>query len=140
MTTQATDPDVAALLELHARDRQAHLTGDADLLTSGMADHIWEASRGQLTRLPRDDVRERFAAYFATVSYSVWDDLVQPHVAVSPDRSAAWMAIHIEAKVAPRDGGDVMPRGFDSSWIATYEKQDGKWLMVAIASSVAEHN
>jgi len=140
MTTQATDPDVAALLELHARDRQAHLTGDADLLTSGMADHIWEASRGQLTRLPRDDVRERFAAYFATVSYSVWDDLVQPHVAVSADRSAAWMAIHIEAKVAPRDGGDVMPRGFDSSWIATYEKQDGKWLMVAIASSVAEHN
>lgn len=141
MTTQTPDPDIEALLELHARDRQAHLNGDAELLTAAMADHIWEASRGQLTRLSREDVRQRFAQYFEAVRYSVWDDLVQPHVSVSTDRSVAWMAIHIEAKLAPRDAaGDVMPRGFDSSWIATYEKHGGMWAMVAIASSVAEHN
>jgi len=142
MTTKTTDPDVAALLALHAKDRTAHLAGDADLLTSTMADHIWEASRGQLTRLSREDVRERFAAYFSNVAYSVWDDLVQPHVAVSEDRTAAWMAIHIEAKVAPREaGGDgaKQERGFESSWIATYQKHGGTWSMVAIASSVAEH-
>ena len=50
---------------LHDQDRRAHLAGDADLLVAGMADYIWEASRGRLTRLARTDVRDRFAAYFA---------------------------------------------------------------------------
>lgn len=138
----ALDTDTDALLALHAQDRRAHLDGDADLLASGMADHIWEASRGQLTRLTRKDVRDRFARYFETVRYSIWDDLVDPHVSVAGDGLSAWMAVHIEATVLSvgEPGADVAPqtRRFESSWIATYEKEQGRWLMAGISSSVVD--
>ncbi len=131
--------DHDAILALHQQDRRAHLAGDAELLAAGMADYIWEASRGRLTRLARGDVRERFAAYFSGVRYSVWDDLVQPHVAVSSDGSSAWMAVHIEAALSPRDeSADGPQRTFESSWIATYEKQHGGWVMIGISSSVLD--
>ncbi len=45
-----------------------------------MAEFVWEASRGDLNHLSRDEIRERFAAYFATVRYSAWDDRRPPHV------------------------------------------------------------
>jgi hypothetical protein len=129
--------DIAAIHELHELDRKAHLEGNADLLAGGMAEHIWEASRGQLNRIARSDVRDRFAAYFASVRYSVWDDLVQPHVAVSHDGTFAWMAVHIEARLAAVDDPQT-EREFESSWIAMYEKVDGRWLMAGISSSVVD--
>jgi hypothetical protein len=125
------------ILGLHADERRAHLEGDADMLTAAMADHIWESSRGQLTRLTRDDVRSRFAAYFAEVRYSVWDDMTPPHVWVSGDGTSAWMAVHIEARLAAVDDPEA-ERRFESSWIATYEKVAGRWLMAGIASSVVD--
>jgi hypothetical protein len=131
--------DTQLLLELHAQDRRAHLAGDADLLAAGMADHIWEASRGQLTRLARSDVRDRFASYFGAVRYARWDDLLAPHVHVSADGHTSWMAIHIEAEVRAADQAEESPsRRFESSWIATYQKLDGSWRMVGISSSVVD--
>lgn len=104
-----------------------------------MADHVWEASRGGLNRLSRADMRERFRAYFESVRYSVWDDLEPPHVVVSADGTGGWMAVAIEARLGGV-GPDVaaQERAFESSWIATYEKVDGRWLMTAIASSVVD--
>ena len=131
--------DREALLGLHADARRAHLTGDAELLTSTMADHVWEASRGGLNRLTRAELHDRFAAYFSSVSYSVWDDLQPPHVAVAPDGMSAWMAVEIEARLtATGDDGSTREVAFESSWIAVYEKADAAWEMVGISSSVIE--
>ena len=134
-----TGTDRSALLELHARERSAHLSGDADLLTAAMSDHVWEASRGGLNRLPREDIRSRFRAYFAQVRYDVWDDLEPPHVSVSTDAMSAWMAIAIEARMTVRDEqGEERDVAFESSWISTWDKIDGEWRMTGISSSVVE--
>jgi hypothetical protein len=131
--------DQQALLDLHDQDRRAHLAGDAELLTAGMAEHVWEAGRGGINRLSRAEMRERFAAYFGSVRYLVWDDLAPPHVYVSADATAGWMAVAIEARLSALDeSGQPVERAFESSWIATYEKLDGRWLMTGIASSVVE--
>jgi hypothetical protein len=103
-----------------------------------VAEHVWEASRGGLNRLTRTELRDRFAAYFSSVRYSVWDDLEPPHVAVSADGLSAWMAVVIEAKLTATGDNTSREVAFDSSWIAVYEKQDGQWLMVGISSSVVE--
>jgi hypothetical protein len=104
-----------------------------------MADHLWEASRGGLTRLARADVRDRFAAYFESVRYSRWDDLQPPHVAVSADGKSAWMAVEIEARMTSREeSGAEQQVDFESSWIAVYEKVNDSWQMVGISSSVVE--
>lgn len=106
-----------------------------------MAEHIWEASRGGLNRISRSDVRDRFAAYFASVSYSTWDDLQPPHVSVAADGQSAWMAVEIEARLTSGDdAGRQREVAFESSWISVYEKQDGVWLMVGISSSVVDRS
>ena len=104
-----------------------------------MADFVWEVSRGGLNRLSRAELNERFAAYFDSVSYELWDDLEPPHVSVSGDGQHAWMAVAIEARLrAPSSEGRAGERAFESSWISVYEKLGGRWLMVGIASSVVD--
>jgi len=128
-----------ALLDVHRREREAHLTGDAALMASCFAEQIWEAGRGQLTRISRTELEQRFGAYFESVRYSLWDDLQPPHVVVSGDGRQAWMAIHIEARLAELAGGDAgRERAFESAWIAVYERHGDDWLMVGISSSVVD--
>ena len=106
-----------------------------------MAEHVWEASRGALNRLTRTEVRDRFAAYFSSVRYSVWEDLQPPHVSVAADGLTAWMAVEIEGRltaVNPDDASEELR--FESSWISVYEKRDGQWLMVGISSSVVDRS
>jgi hypothetical protein len=131
----ARTADEVALLELHERDRRAHLGGDATLLASGVADVLVDSSRGGVQRLSRDEFRARFADYFERVRYSRWDDLEPPIVSVSPDGSQAWMAVHIGADLTTLD---AEARRFESSWIAAYEKRGDGWLMVGIGSSVID--
>ncbi len=137
-----TDPreaDREALLALHALERRAHLDGDARLLAGVFSEQVWEAGRGQLTLLSRSELEERFAAYFESVSYTVWDDLQPPHVAVSADGTTAWMAVRVEGRMsAAGDGGQRVERAFESAWIATYAKSGAMWQMVGIASSVVD--
>lgn len=104
-----------------------------------MADFVWEAGRGGLNRLSRADMRARFAAYFESVRYSAWDDLEPPHVVVSADGASGWMAVAIDARLSGIGAdGAARERAFASSWIATYEKVEGRWLMTGIASSVVD--
>lgn len=106
-----------------------------------MAEHVWEASRGGLTRLTRTELRDRFAAYFSSVRYSVWDDLQPPHVSVSADGMSAWMAVEIEARLsATAEDGTSRDVKFESSWISVFEHIDGEWRLVGISSSVVERS
>jgi SnoaL-like domain len=132
----ARSADEAALLEIHETARRAHLQGDAAMLTASMDEHIWDSGRGELRFKTRAEMAQQFSQYFHEVKYSRWDNVQPPHVFVSRDGSQAWMAVQIEAqltKLATR-----AELRFRSSWIAVYEKRNGRWLMVGIASSVVD--
>ena len=85
-------------------------------------------------------MEERFRAYFETVRYAVWDDLISPHVWVAEDGRNGWLAVHIEARLTSTDADDSREREFESAWIATYEKINGSWLLTGIASSLVERD
>ncbi len=135
-----TQDDRQALLDIHATERRAHLEGDAALIASVFADDVWEAGRGQLRRESRADAEARFSTYFASVRYSVWDDLQPPHVWISADGQSAWMAIHIEARLVATEGESEQEVAFESAWIAVYEKSAGRWQMVGVSSSLVERD
>jgi len=130
----AADTDTDALLALHRQAREAHLTGNADLLASGTADHLLVISRAKIHRQSREDVRRFFQQYLAETRYSKWDDVLPPEIRLSPDRKMAWMAVHIRAR-AKQAGEDL---NFESAWIATYEKYAGQWRMTTISSSIED--
>jgi hypothetical protein len=130
----AADTDTDALLALHRQAREGHLTGNADLLASGTADHLLVISRAKIHRQSREDVRRFFQQYLAETRYSKWDDVLPPEIRLSPDRKMAWMAVHIRAR-AKQAGEDL---NFESAWIATYEKYAGQWRMTTISSSIED--
>jgi Domain of unknown function (DUF4440) len=130
--------DEAAIIARHEQARKAHLTGDADMLVSGIAEKFIEAGRGKVTEKTREQVRRMFAEYFRVAKYSVWRDTFPPKVTISGDGKMAWMIVGVHGELTVRDEktGKSEPRSFESSWIAALQKIDGTWKMVAISSSV----
>jgi len=138
-STSTLEQGTQSLLAMHARDRQAHLKGDANLLAAGMADQVINVEYGKVEIVTREEMRQQFAQYFDRVKYSSWEDTAPPKVHVSPDGQMAWMVIEIKARLSDRSGPHAgVERGFISSWIATFEKQQGEWRGVGISSGVED--
>ena len=135
-----TSKDEAAIIAGHEQARKAHLTGNADLLASGIAEKFFEAGRGKVTEKTREQVRRMFAEYFKVAKYSVWRDTFPPKVTISGDGKMAWMivGVHGESTLKDEKTGKSEPTSFESSWIAALQKIDGTWKMVGISSSVKD--
>jgi hypothetical protein len=87
-----------AILRLHAREREGHLTGNAELVTSDLGENLNVAENGQVETKTRQDVLNGFSSYLKTVKYSSWDDVSEPVVRVSEDGRMGWAAIQIKAQ------------------------------------------
>ena len=135
-----TSKDEAAIIAGHEQARKAHLTGNADLLASGIAEKFFEAGRGKVTEKTREQVRRMFAEYFKVANYSVWRDTFPPKVTISGDGKMAWMIVGVHGELTVKDEktGKSEPTSFESSWIAALQKIDGTWKMVGISSSVKD--
>lgn len=137
----AQNNDERSLLTIHQRTREAHLKGDAALLTGDMAPEIMDVGRGHFDKQSREQVREHFTTYFKQARYASFDDMVPPSIHVAPDGRSAWMAVQIRANITSTEPGKAPQRiDFQSAWLATYEKQNGQWKMTAIAYSVPPGN
>ncbi|HEX6880949.1 MAG TPA: nuclear transport factor 2 family protein [Terriglobales bacterium] len=133
----AQTKDEQALLAIHQRTREAHLKGDAVLLTSDLASEIMDVGRGQFQKQTREQVREHFSTYFRQAKYASFEDLAAPSIHISADGSSAWMAVQVRAKITMNEPGKTPEQvDFQSAWLSTFEKQNGQWKMTAIAYSV----
>jgi hypothetical protein len=129
--------DEQALLDLHSKAREAHLKGDANLLADGLPEQFMDVGRGKFSWVKREEFRDRFTKVFATRKYSRWDHVVPPIVHISPDGKTGWMAVQLHAELTDHQDGKAPEKiNFDMAWMANYEKQNGKWKMVAISYSV----
>jgi len=136
-----TSNDEAAIIAGHEQARRAHLTGNADLLASGIAEKFIEAGRGKVAEKTRERVRQMFTEYFRVAKYSVWRDTFPPKVTISGDGKMAWMIVGVHGELTVKDEktGKSEPTSFESSWIAALQKIDGTWKMVGISSSVKDN-
>src|SRR5262249_12296928 len=129
------------VLALHEQARKAHLQGDAALLADSVADQLVSVQAGEGETLSRDELRRQFEDRFRKVKYSLWEDVLPPSIHVSSDDKMAWMVIQIHARYRERNGETLgEEHEFRSSWIATFEKQQGRWRMTAISSGVSGKN
>jgi hypothetical protein len=135
--TSQQQKDLEELLCLHAREREAHLKGDADLLVSEIGSRLVQVQDGKVETATAGEIREQFFDRFTRVKYLTWDDVAPPQIRVASDGSMAWVVIQIEARYRDRVGSSLgQEHQFLSSWIATYEKQKSDWRIVGIASGV----
>jgi hypothetical protein len=131
------DNDRAALLKLHAADRDGHLKGDADLLTAPLAANFIEVVGGHAQQMSREDAKQKFLQYLKTVKFTMWDDAADPQITISSDGKLAFMIVQIKAEVAAIDNPESK-RDFSDSAIETFEKGSNGWQMTAIAATAGK--
>lgn len=125
----------AALMAVHAQDRQAHMTTNPQLiLAHAGGEHIYVRD-GQITRKSREQVESDFARVFAGATYQEWDDLEPPIVSVSDDASMGWMIVRTRVRRTVHDGDTQEQQQFVYAGIMTYAKHDGVWVRVANVST-----
>src|SRR5215208_4622460 len=137
--TRASAADRAELLRLHERARTAHLQRRADWLAADWADSIFSISRGGVsigTKGNRARSQAGFQEYFDASTFQAWDDIVPPRIRISPDGQMAYVIVEKRVHLTARDSsGAVQAAKTRFAWLSVYEKQAGKWLLAAIAST-----
>ena len=91
---------------------------------------------GNIRVMSREDVRKQFTEYFRGAEFSAWDDLEPPIIRISPDGKMGWMIVRVRIAYTKTDaGGATSKEDTVMAWMSAYEKHDGKWLLVANATT-----
>lgn len=124
------------LLQLHEQQRVAHLSKNAELLVSLLAENFINVADGKITKPSREESLRRFRPYLERSTFLEWDDVSPPVIRVSDDASMASVIVHKRVRItAPDEKGDSRQDAAVFAWLETYEKRNGKWAITAIAST-----
>ena len=124
------------VLARHAIEREAHMERNVDLLLSLFADDFVMIDGGEVQRPTRAESRERFGTYFRTVKFRKWDDLAPPSIRVSRDGTLASVIVRKEVVLVLADApAEAKGERAVFAWMETWEKRDGRWMLVALCST-----
>ncbi len=133
----AADADKAAILKLHAMDREGHLKGDAELIAAQLAPKVDEVVGGHIKSMTRAEAKQQFEQYLKTVKFTEWEDAADPVIKISSDGQMAWMIVETKAEVAPLENLEEK-HTFSNSSIQTFEKGTDGWHMTSIAATAGK--
>jgi hypothetical protein len=126
----------AELLAVHQAARRAHFDRNVDFIVAGMGTEFTTVHEGMIRVMSREDVRKQFTEYFRGAEFSAWDDLEPPIIRISPDGKMGWMIVRVRIAYTKSDaGGHTSKEDTVMAWMSAYEKRDGKWLLVANATT-----
>ncbi len=127
---------IRELLQLQQQARAAHFGKDARLLVSTFADDFINIRNGKITRPARDESIDRLQAYFDRSEFLEWDDISPPIVRVAQDATMAYVIVHKRVRLkAKNEQGATEEQTTIFAWMETYEKQNGKWVLMAVVST-----
>lgn len=131
--------DLQAIAALHARVLQAHLESDVESLAADEAARSVHSNRGRLNTWTREDLRARLGPYLESTTFTRYEDVRSPVLAVALDGSLGWLACEIEAEGTQRaEDGSVDPVSFGYSWVELLVRRDGVWRRQGTASSARD--
>lgn len=132
---RAQTPAIERLLQLHHRQRVAHVLGDAGLLSDLFADTLIQIDGGAVGAVPHDSARARFARYFAGQRFLEWEDVRPPSIRVSPDE--AWAEVIVEKRVRTVPADTVVDRHEHArfAWMERWRRTGDGWRLASIAST-----
>ncbi|GAA0189559.1 hypothetical protein GCM10009122_50010 [Fulvivirga kasyanovii] len=129
--------EVAKLLLSDELDRKAHMTGDAGLLVSRMADTLVSIQNGQISKASKAQIEEQFSQYFNQVKYRKWDNIAPPAIHISDDGKFASLTINKITETREADSPDSTYMTTTFAWTALYRKENDQWKMFSITSTRA---
>ena len=117
-----------ALLAIHADQRRAHFESDPELLFRNAAEQWTYIRNGQVDRLTRSELVERFRVSFAATEHHEWDDIEPPIIDVSEDGTLAVMVEHVSIRLSrtAEDGSREEMHGIYAG-ATVYRREAGGW-------------
>jgi hypothetical protein len=100
------------------------------------ADSVRFVAAGEVTVISPEENRARLQAYFDRSTFQAWDDIAPPILRISPDGRMAYKIVRKRVKLtAPDSGGRPVAEDVVYAWIEIYEKPEGRWVLMAVAST-----
>ena len=129
----------AELLNIHARDREAHFRTDVQSAVSFFDDSYIYVRDGEIHHLPPAQLAPMYSDYFKGAVFHEWDDLEPPIIHISGDGGMAWVIEHFRIRLTRQEDGQPVEQTSEYAGMTVYEKMAGKWMRVANASTFARH-
>ena len=125
-----------ALERVRALHRSAHFHRDAERMVATFSDDMRGVQNGEVVQRSREEHTARLQRYFDQSTFEAWDDLVPPHIRISPDGRMAYVIVQKRVALRARGDGEAGPiHETIFAWLETWEKVDGEWRLTANAST-----
>lgn len=137
-SSEPVPSDRDALLAAHEQILEAHRKRDVGLMMGiEGAETVFVANRGNISRLTKAALEQRWKTYFSEVTFSSYRDLQPPIVTISKDGTLGWLMAQVEiVGERKRLDGSSDPINDVWAWIELYEKRNGRWVGVGNVSNV----
>lgn len=128
--------DQQELLKLHEQQKTAHLTYNAELFIEMFAENLTQLQKGNVSTSSKEESLTRFKKYFSNFKFIEWENLKPPIIKISQDGTMATIIVQKRVRgTYKNDKGDETFQQTDFAWLEVWEKQNGKWKIVTVAST-----
>ncbi len=128
--------DLAELMRLHEQQKTAHLTYNAELFVEMFAENLTQLQRGNISTRTKAENLARFKNYFSNFKFIEWENLKPPVVKISKDGTMATIIVQKRVRgTYKNDKGEEILDQTDFAWLEVWEKIDGKWKLITVAST-----
>jgi len=118
----------SAILDLLAKERNAHFEKNVTLFMSEFSDGMISVNRGVVMAASRDTTYKRIDKYFRSVDFVKWDDLVPPQINFSKDGSLAYAIVQKQVILSLKDSlPKVVLDTKNFAWVSIYRKKGNEW-------------
>src|SRR5215204_803340 len=118
----------SAILDLLAKERNAHFEKNVTLFMSEFSDGMISVNRGVVMAASRDATYKRIDKYFRSVDFVKWDDLVPPQINFSKDGSLAYAIVQKQVILSLKDSlPKVVLDTKNFAWVSIYRKKGNEW-------------
>ena len=132
----STNKDRDELMRLHKEHQKAHLTYDAELFVKSFGENLTQIQRGQVKTNTKEENLKRFENYFANYKFIEWEDINPPVIKISKDGTLATVIVEKRVRgTYKNEKGEEEKDHSIFAWLEVWEKIEGKWKIVTIAST-----
>jgi hypothetical protein len=136
VSAQKASKDMTELMRLHEQHKTAHMTNNVDLFVDTFADKVTQIQNGGVFQRTKEESRERFKIYFASFKFEEWADIKPPIIKISNDGKLATKIVEKRVRGTYKyPDGKVEKDHTAFAWVEVWEKIDGKWKVISIAST-----
>ena len=133
------DAEKATLMELQAREQEAHLTEQPALLVNMLHDTLCQIKNGEVSYLTKDQMTDRLVKYFYSVEFIKWENIKAPVITISPDGLMAHVLVTKTVELIVSDQDKPTREKTEFAWTELWKKNPdvsgGRWKLYTVTTT-----